>query len=117
MKKAPKIHKEDCCINWDGPAIQIHNFIRGLSPWPGAFTELLSPSGERFIMKVFRTKIEISRHGHPVRQILTDNKSILSVALNDGILYITELQLASKNKMTTAEFLKGFRLNDKWSVL
>ncbi|MCX6235146.1 MAG: methionyl-tRNA formyltransferase [Bacteroidetes bacterium] len=116
LKKAPKIHKEDCRINWDMSAIHICNLIRGLSPQPGAFTELVSPHGEHFFIKIFRTFAITTAHDHPHRQIITDKNNQFAVGAKDGIIYISELQVASRKKMTTGEFLKGFHLTDEWRI-
>jgi methionyl-tRNA formyltransferase len=118
LKKAPKIYKEDCRINWQLPVVDIHNFIRGLSPYPGAFTILESPQGKSWIIKTFRSEI-IERDHRPENVqplILTDYKNFLKVSLFDGILNILEIQQEGKKKMKIDEFLRGFKISESWRL-
>jgi methionyl-tRNA formyltransferase len=113
---APKIFKEDCRINWHSPAVRIHNQIRGLSPFPAAFTELLSPDNKVYSLKIFKSKIEYVLHNFPIASILTDSKNILKVAVSDGFLIIEDLQLAGKKRLSVTEFLRGFPISDGWKA-
>ncbi|MBD1425454.1 methionyl-tRNA formyltransferase [Sphingobacterium arenae] len=105
LKKAPKIFKEDCKILWDQPTNDVYNQIRGLSPYPAAYTEL---NGR--MLKIFETK-----KGQPVDKdpgtYTTDGKTFLSFATQDGSLLITSLQLEGKKRMQIEEFLRGYRLD------
>jgi methionyl-tRNA formyltransferase len=116
LKHAPKIFKEDCKIDWTKSLEEIHNHIRGLSPYPGAFTELISPKEERTILKIFITEKEIAEHSYSAGQIITDSKNTLKIAVSKGFLNIHELQLAGKKRMKTSDLLRGFPLNNEWSV-
>jgi len=116
-KHAPKIFKEDCRINWDHSLDEIHNMVRGLSPYPAAFTDLISEDQKVFALKIFKTEKEKTAHSYPVRSIHTDSKTYMKVAVKGGFLTITELQLAGKKRMSVHEFLRGFQINNSWKVL
>lgn len=116
-KHAPKIFKDDCKINWSNSATSVHNFIRGLSPYPTAFFELLSPENKNFSIKVFRSEKEIISHHLAPGSIETDQKHYLKIATEGGFIHIKELQLAGKKRMPITEFLKGFEINNQWKAL
>jgi methionyl-tRNA formyltransferase len=116
LRKAPKIQKEDCRVDWRMQAHVVHNMIRGLSPWPGAYTELIAPSGQRYQVKIIRSAIHAQSTDLPAGSIITDGKSYAGVAVSDGIIQVIELQLSSRKRMTIDEFLKGFRLTKEWQV-
>jgi methionyl-tRNA formyltransferase len=110
--KAPKIFKEDCLINWNRPAIEIHNLIRGLSPYPTAFTHMNNK-----ICKIYKSRVlnaEVSSQNSEVRsensfefgKIVLDNKKIY-VQTADDLLEILELQLEGKKRIPSGEFLNG----------
>ncbi|MEM8898745.1 MAG: methionyl-tRNA formyltransferase, partial [Bacteroidota bacterium] len=100
---APKIFKEDCRIKWDQPAETIYNFVRGLSPFPTAWTLLEDQN-----VKIFFTRIsELEESGKPGQLLLRDNALFVRVA--DGWLEITELQLAGRKRMQTKVWLQGIR--------
>ena len=113
LKTAPKIFKEDCRINFNKPVDECYNLIRGLSPYPGAFTELVSPEGKKFLLKIFKTKI--SNQDIP-NSLSTDGKKQLQIACEDGSLDILELQLQGKKRMQTQELLRGFKINSDWKI-
>ncbi|MDQ3048801.1 MAG: methionyl-tRNA formyltransferase [Bacteroidota bacterium] len=116
-KHAPKIFKEDCRVNWLKEAEEIHNHIRGLSPYPAAFTDLLSPDGKVFPFKIFISRKELCTHGHQVKSITTDAKTIFKIAVQNGYIIIEELQISGKKRMPVADFLRGFPLTSDWTVL
>jgi methionyl-tRNA formyltransferase len=105
LKHAPKIFKEFCLINWDQPVQTVFNFIRGLSPYPTAYTIL----NER-TLKIFKAELEFSKTGLAPGSFSTDGKTYLKFAAKDGFIVIKELQYEGKKRMTTAEFLRGMRL-------
>lgn len=110
LKKAPRIHKEDCRIDWNQESDKTFNFIRGLSPFPGAFTLLEDPEGNRSTLKIFATKRTADKPGAAQPGTLrSDKTSILKVKTGDGWLEITSLQAAGKKRLKTADFLRGFR--------
>lgn len=108
---APKIFKNDCRINWTNPCIQIHNLVRGLSPFPGAFTQLISEKESVKQVKIFRTSFHLAESAGAPGTIITDNKNTLSVLAGDGIIQIKELQMEGKKRMKTAEFLRGIQIS------
>jgi len=116
-KHAPKIFKDDCKVNWNNTTEKIHNLIRGLSPYPTAFSELISPEKNAFSMKIFKTSKELALHHLECGSIETDSKTYIKVAVKDGFIQLLELQLAGKKRLTTIEFLRGFQLNNNWIML
>jgi methionyl-tRNA formyltransferase len=104
LKHAPKIFKEDCKINWDQPTTQVYNFIRGLSPYPTAFT-LLNDK----VLKIYSTEKELVKTATIPGTIETDKKSFLKIAAQDGYIVISDLQLEGKKRMNVVDFLKGYR--------
>lgn len=106
---APKIFKEDCFIDWGKDVLSLRNFIRGLSPYPAAWTRLINiQTGKESIMKIFRADAEPV--SYPVEQgsIYSDGKSFLRIGCSNGWIRVKELQLAGKKRMETEEFLRGF---------
>ncbi len=107
LRKAPKIYKDDCHINWDQPVEQIVNLIHGLSPRPGAFTEVTNKNGQTLMMKIYQARPEYVKEAHQPGTILTDNKHFLKIAGNDGLVAVHELQMAGKKRMQVEELLRG----------
>jgi len=105
LKKAPKIFREDCLINWDQDSDTVYNFIRGLSPYPAAWTTLDDKT-----LKIFKTEKEICPHNYAVGQVLTDNKTYLTFATRDGLIQCHQIQLEGKRRMNTEEFLRGYNI-------
>jgi len=99
---APKIRKEDCHIDWNRSAASVHNQIRGLSPYPGAFTL----HNER-VLKIFKSSVTGSKSTFSPGTVVAEKDS-LHVATADMLLSLDELQLEGKKRMTTAEFLRGY---------
>jgi len=104
---APKIFKEDCKIDWEKSGFQINNLIRGLSPYPTAWTYLKHGDDETSL-KIFKSSFELEQQRHQSGIILTDHKSYMKIACSDGYLSLLDLQLAGKKRMGIAEFLRGF---------
>ncbi|MGZ4057036.1 MAG: methionyl-tRNA formyltransferase [Bacteroidia bacterium] len=115
-KHAPKIFKDDCKIDWSKNVNQIHNFIRGLSPYPTAFSSFCSPDGKIYSVKIFKTEKEISAHSNPIKSVVTDSKSFLKIAVTDGYISVLDLQLAGKKRLSVAELLRGFPMSNEWKV-
>lgn len=109
LKLAPKIFKDTCRINWEKSGESIYNFVRGLSPYPAAWCELLQDNSDAVVLKVFETKFEKISHQMPLKSILTDGKSYLKVAVNDGFLHLKTIQIQGKKRMNVSDFLMGFR--------
>lgn len=108
LKKAPKIFREDCRINWNQPAAEIHNLIRGLNPVPGAFTEIQLNNEEVFMMKVYDARPIMENHRHEAGKLLTDNKNYIKISTADGFIDILTMQAAGKKRMKTQDFLRGY---------
>ena len=106
LRPAPKIFKETCEIKWTSAA-QVHNFVRGLSPYPAAWTNLHTAEGKEVTMKVYRTRKEPAALNIAEPALQTDGKTYLRVAMPDGYLYLTEVQISGKKRMLTADFLRG----------
>lgn len=105
--QAPKIFKEDCRINWQLAATEIRNKIRGLSPYPTAWTEIEFEDGKKLSMKLFAAQFKADLNLAP-GQIQTDSKTYFAIGTTDQALAITELQLAGKKRMTVKDFLRGY---------
>ncbi len=110
LKKAPKIQKEDCRLDWERPAEEIFNKIRGLSPFPGAYSHLVKSGGEQVLCKIFQSRIVPGMPGGSPGTIFTDGKRTLRVAVSDGTLEILQLQQEGKRRLDAAQFLAGFNL-------
>ncbi|TAD83350.1 MAG: methionyl-tRNA formyltransferase [Bacteroidetes bacterium] len=106
LKHAPKIYADTCCINANLPVAEVHNLVRGLSPFPGAFTQL-----EGKVLKLFKTIPLAGPLQHEPGQFATDGKLFLHLACADGYLNILELQLEGKKRMDVEDFLRGFKWN------
>ncbi|MCB0706219.1 MAG: methionyl-tRNA formyltransferase [Saprospiraceae bacterium] len=105
--KAPKIFREDCEINFQQSSQQVYNFIRGLSPYPTAWTEV-----EGLQMKIYQAAIHAADSGKPPGQLISDNKEYLRFATTDGQLDVLELQLEGRKRMNTKAFLNGYQLKN-----
>lgn len=108
LKPAPKIFKEDCLVDWSKSGRRIVDFVRGLSPYPAAWSRLVR-DGEELTVKIFCTSFQEAAHGEPIGTIRTDWREELEVACSDGWIRIHELQVAGKRRMTTHDLLLGFR--------
>jgi methionyl-tRNA formyltransferase len=105
LKHAPKIFKEDCQINWSKNAEEVHNLIRGLSPYPAAYTSI---DGKQ--LKIFTSSFEkVSTGAHSQGDYETDGKSFLKFAAADGWVNCLDVQYEGKKRMPVADFLRGFR--------
>jgi len=116
LRTAPKIFKEDCKINWNQKIEYIHNHIRGLSPYPSAFTAIVSPDGQTYPVKIFKSEKEFSSSITLPGKIETDGKTFLNIAGTNGFIKILEIQLQGKKKLLTEEFLRGFKISNDWTI-
>ena len=119
LKHAPKIFTETCMINWNKPVNEVHNLIRGLAPYPTAFTFLDNKK-----LKIFAAHIVVdlqsadgtgNNDNKTAGGILTDKKTYLHFTCSDGLIAIDELQLEGKKKMKVEDFLRGYRFLNKGS--
>ena len=111
LKLAPKIFPEDCIINWNNDPVKIHNFIRGLAPYPCA-RSFFQKDSSRQSFRIFESLPEFENHTFSPGQIISDGKHSLRIACTNGYISIVSLQLEGKKRMNTAELLRGFRITD-----
>ncbi len=109
LKPAPKIFKEDCRINWYNSVERAHNMVRGLSPYPAAWTPLYRDGAECGSIKIFASHIDKCAMNVAPGTIRTDSKSYIAIACADGWLYIDDVQLAGKKRLATKDLLLGWR--------
>ncbi|MFA8300564.1 MAG: methionyl-tRNA formyltransferase [Hyphomicrobiales bacterium] len=112
LKSAPKIFKDDCMINWDQPVRIIYDFIRGLSPYPTAFSKALEANNKEISIKIFNSRILNSEVVEAPGTIITDDKSYLRIACQKGVLEILELQMPGKKRMKIEDFLRGYSMKN-----
>lgn len=109
LRPAPKIFKETCRIDWNKGVKQIYDFIRGLSPYPAAWTELYMGGAGKQMMKIYEAEKIFCQHDMQIGEIRTDLKTDFRIAVKDGFINILSLQLAGKKRMHVADFLRGYR--------
>ncbi len=109
LRPAPKIFKEDCLIHWEWPGRRIIDFIRGLSPYPAAWSRLMRDGAEAHTVKIFEARFEEGGAPATCGEIDTDNRRYLRVRCADGWVEFLSLQLSGKRRMKVQELLLGFR--------
>lgn len=109
LHPAPKIFKDMCRIDWSMPARRVHDFVRGLSPLPAAWSELHEDSKDPVVVKVMSTAVEAAGHNLPAGTIVTDNRHSLKVAVPDGYVSLLSMQMPGKRRMTAVEVLNGHK--------
>lgn len=108
VSAAPKIFHKDCKVDFEQPTQQVHDFVRGLSPYPTAWTRL---DGQK--LKLHKTQREVEQHSLKPGTIDTDNKNYLRIATKDGFVRVLELQLQGRKRMDTSSFLNGYDIEEK----
>jgi len=108
---APKIFKADCEIDWTKDGNIIYNKIRGLSPYPGAWTSIRFKD-EKSTMKVLNAQFIQKEHNETIGQIIHSEKNKILVAVKNGLIQITELQIQSKKRLSDTQFLNGYTLDE-----
>lgn len=116
LRPAPKIFKETCRIDWNQPVKRVYDFIRGLSPYPAAWSELVNPEGEAVVVKIFESEKLPKVHTLAPGSIVTDGKNFLRVAVPDGFVNVLSLQLPGKKRLKTDELLRGFYLTEAFKM-
>ena len=116
LRLAPKIFKDTCHLDFSRNVIDLHNQVRGLSPYPAAWCEIVSPQGEALGVKVFETSYRECNHTLPAGTIVTDGKKSIEVACEGGYLSLLSLQLAGKKRLSAEELLRGFHLTNEYSL-
>ncbi len=105
LRHAPKIFTETCAIDFTKTVDEVHNLIRGLSPFPGAFTTI---NGK--MLKIFLSKKEIIEPTHTMGTMITDDKTYIKFTCSNGYIDVLQLQLEGKKKMNVEDFLRGNKL-------
>lgn len=111
LRPAPKIFKDTCRIDWSVGVKRAYDFVRGLSPYPAAWTELVS-GNKRTVLKVYATEKEFCTPSAPIGSVLSTKTNELKVALADGYLHLKTIQIAGKKRMEVADFMRGYRLEE-----
>lgn len=105
LKHAPKLFTSNCTIDWHKPVHEVYNLVRGLSPYPGALTQL---NGK--ILKIYRAEKIMKTVAETPGTFVSDNQTHIDVACTDGYLRLTEIQLEGKKKMAVSDFLRGNKI-------
>lgn len=113
LKNAPKIFKDTCKIDWNRSMQEIHNHIRGLSPYPCAWSMLNMGESEPVSVKIYESEIVEGNKQGPIGSIETDNKTYLHVACNDGVISIKQMQMPGKRAMSITDILNGYKFDNK----
>lgn len=113
LRPAPKIFKETCRIDWTIGVKRIYDFVRGLSPYPAAWTELYQEGTDSVMLKIFETEKLFCEHSLAPGTIVTDCKTYFKIASSDGYVNVLSLQLAGKKRMEINDFLRGYRHTEK----
>ncbi|MDT3356422.1 MAG: methionyl-tRNA formyltransferase [Bacteroidota bacterium] len=108
LKPAPKLTRELCHIDWNDSTVAIYNLIRGLSPYPTAFTELVK-DGEATQLKIYSAEKLGNPSGAAPGTVISDGKTFMQIATADGAISLKDIQLAGKKRMDIKAFLAGFR--------
>ena len=106
LKPAPKIFKETCKVNWSQPTEKVYDFIRGLSPYPTAWTEIHTSNGT-LVLKIFEAEKIIQSHNYSPGALVSDKKKQLDISTQDGFLRLKDIQPAGKKRMNAEDFLRG----------
>ena len=110
IKTAYKLNKENCKIDWSQPAVEIHNLIRGLSPYPSAWC-FISDHNEEWNVKIHEAKMALEEHSHPIGSLICSKKE-MKIAAKDGFIQVLSLQFPGKKKMSTPELLNGMTFSE-----
>ena len=109
LRPAPKIFKETCRIDWNKGVKGVYDHVRGLSPYPAAWTELCVSEGPRQVLKIYETEKQFAEHTLPVGMVDTDGKTYFRITVKDGYVNLLSIQLAGKKRMSVGDFLRGYR--------
>lgn len=114
LKDAPKIFRDDCEINWNDCMENIYNFIRGLSPYPAAWTTLMH-NGEEKTLKIYKAGIQYGEHNFPLKRMIISEKKP-AIAHREGLIFPEEVQLEGKKRMDFRDFMNGFSISESTMV-
>jgi methionyl-tRNA formyltransferase len=108
IKPAPKLFKDNCRINWQCESLKIHNLIRGLSPFPAAWSTIQNKNNnQKITVKIFQSEL-LKQESKEPGTIISDSKKFMNIAAIDGCISVKELQIEGKKRLTIEEFLRGF---------
>ena len=110
LRPAPKIFRDTCRISWQKSVDELYDFVRGMSPYPAAWFELIAADGKAFAVKVYSVTKEYVQHNLECGTLCTDGKSYIKIAVKGGYVNLVELQLAGKKRLPAADLLRGFSL-------
>ena len=116
LNPAPKLTRENTRIDKRKRPEELTHFICGLSPTPGAHTQICSAQGISFTLKIFSVNPFMEKHTFPVGTVKTDNKTFLKIYLPGGYVTIEELQLSGKSKVKIKDFLNGTKMEGDWHI-
>ena len=118
LKTAPKLTRKNTKIDFSKRPEEIRNFIRGLTPEPGAHAELnLSENFLSLMIKIYAVETEKLNHSESFGTILTDHKNFLKVYVNEGLISLKEIQVSGRSKMNIRDFLNGFKMEGNWKMV
>ncbi len=118
LKPAPKLTRKNTKIDFSKGPEEIRNFIRGLTPEPGAHAELNLPENYLSLMlKIYDVGIEMKQHTEPFGTIDTDHKSYLKIFVKDGLISLNGIHVSGRSKMNIKDFLNGFKLEGNWVMI
>jgi methionyl-tRNA formyltransferase len=112
QKPAPKLFTDTCRIDWSQQVEVVYNFIRGLSPYPAAWSNLMLSNSRTYNVKIFASEKEVATHQLPYGTIVCDHKKVMKIAVYKGFIHIKNLQLAGKKRMPIEDFLRGYMLDE-----
>ncbi len=114
LKSAPKLNKANCRIDFHKTSVEVANLVRGLCPYPAATIEFYNDNGFSLMAKVFEVNAETSTHQQKPGHLETDNKTYLKIFLLNGWIFINELQVSGRNRMSAKDLLNGFKFMGNW---
>lgn len=115
LKSAPKLHKDNCRIDWSETIWNIYNKIRGLTPYPTAWS-ILQNVGDSFDLKIFKAEMKLEDHDHAIGSLIVTKKEV-HVAVNSGYILLLEIQMPGKRRMDVRSLLNGFVFDENAKML
>lgn len=114
LKPAPKIFKETCKIDFSKTTKEVYDLIRGMSPYPAAWAEMTTPAGEVVPVKIYDSAKELCCHNKKAGEVVCNGKNELKVATSDGFIHIKSLQIPGKKRLSTDDFLRGYKIDENF---
>lgn len=117
LKPAPKLFKTTCKIDWSEAGVQVADFVRGLSPYPAAWSEMCNSDNEIISVKIYEVDVKKELHQFSPGAIRTDRKTFVDVAVKDGFISLKTIQFPSKRKMNIADLLRGYKITEDFKFI